>query len=175
MTMDCCRTYHSWKVTHERISSDITLTLGLAVGMMNPDDVRPILKNFHGKNIPEQWAQWENAMNEQHRLQWEQERQSTSKRNLRTLLSGAPQEEGPPPTQLDAMRKQMREAFAAEHEQMRQQQDEMMKREMEEQKAKMKEMKMTVWDLMTQVSSVSLIFCFIYALHLFVERDDGER
>ncbi|ORY98768.1 HAD-like domain-containing protein [Syncephalastrum racemosum] len=124
-----------------------------AVGMMNPDDVRPILKNFHGKDIPQQWAQWEKAMNEQHRLQWEQERKSTSKRNLRTLLSGAPQEEGPPPTQLDAMRKQMREAFAAEHEQMRQQQDEMMKREMEEQKAKMKEMKMTVWDLMTQVSS----------------------
>ncbi|KAI9254626.1 HAD-like domain-containing protein [Phascolomyces articulosus] len=128
-----------------------------AIALFNVPDVRPVLKSMEGGYLPEKWAEWEKKFNDQHRLQWEQEQQSKP-RNLGSLLGsggGANQnpEQGPPPTQLEQMRKQIRETFSAEHAQMRQQQDEMMKKEMEAQKEKMKEMKMTVWDLMTQVSS----------------------
>lgn len=99
-------------------------------------------------------------MKELHIKQWEEEQKNKpKKRNLGSLLSsGAGQPEGPPPTYLEQMRKHVREAFAAEQDQMKRQQEEM-KREIEEQKAKMKEMKMTVWDLMTQATSVSVRVC----------------
>ncbi|KAI9496814.1 HAD-like domain-containing protein [Zychaea mexicana] len=127
------------------------------VALFNVPDVRPVLKAMEGGHLPEKWAEWEKKYNDQHRLQWEQEKTSKP-RNLGSLLTGGgaagqEQEQGPPPTQLEQLRKQMREGFSAEHGQMRQQQDEMMKKEMEAQKEKMKDMKMTVWDLMTQVSS----------------------
>lgn len=128
--------------------------------MTNPDDVRPVLQSFEGKSIPIEWAKREKAMKELHIKQWEEEQKNKpKKRNLGSLLSsGAGQPEGPPPTYLEQMRKHVREAFAAEQDQMKRQQEEM-KREIEEQKAKMKEMKMTVWDLMTQATSVSVRVC----------------
>ncbi|KAI7851558.1 HAD-like domain-containing protein [Circinella umbellata] len=128
------------------------------IALFNVPDVRPVLKAMEGGYLPSKWAEWEKKYNDQHRLEWEQERTSKP-RNLGSLLTGgaAPAgqdaQQGPPPTQLEQMRKQIRETFSAEHAQMRQQQDEMMKKEMEAQKEKMKDMKMTVWDLMSQVSS----------------------
>lgn len=125
---------------------------------MNPDDVRPVLQSFEGKHIPIEWARREKEMADRHRAEWEAEQAAKPvKRNLGSLFGGgaASKEQGPPPTYLEQMRKQVRTAFATEHAAMRQQQDELMKKEIEEQKQKMKEMKMTVWDLMTQVSSVS--------------------
>ena len=120
---------------------------------------------MEGGYLPQKWAEWEKKYDDQHRLEWEQER-SSKPRNLGSFLSGGGAagqdvQQGPPPTQLEQMRKQIRETFSAEHAQMRQQQDEMMKKEMEAQKEKMKEMKMTVWDLMNQVSSVSYWFFFL--------------
>jgi import inner membrane translocase subunit TIM50 len=126
------------------------------VALTNPDDIRPVLQSFGNAPIPEEWAKREAAMNEQHRLQWmaEQEKKPT-KRNLGSLLRGGGQEiEGPPPTYLEQMRRHVRETFAQEHEAMKVQQDQMLK-DMESQKEKMKDMKMTVWELMSQVSSVS--------------------
>lgn len=131
--------------------------LFLAVALTNPDDIRPVLQSFGNASIPEEWAKREADMNEQHRLQWlaEQERKPT-KRNLGTLLrgGGGQEVEGPPPTYLEQMRRHVRETFAQEHEAMKVQQDQMLK-DMESQKEKMKDMKMTVWELMSQVSSVS--------------------
>ncbi|KAI8384485.1 HAD-like domain-containing protein [Radiomyces spectabilis] len=127
-----------------------------AVALTNPEDVRPVLKSFEGKNIPIEWHKREEEMNERHRQQWyEEQAAKKTKRNLGSLFgsAAAPQVEGPPPTYLEQMRKHVRETFAAEHEQMKQQQDEMMKKEMEENMAKLKEMKLTMWDLMTQMSS----------------------
>jgi import inner membrane translocase subunit TIM50 len=128
------------------------------VALTNPTDIRPVLQSFGDSHIPEEWAKREADMNEQHRQQWLAEQQGKpSNRNLGSLLrgggaAGAP--EGPPPTYLEQMRAHVRETFAQEHEAMKVQQDQMMK-DMEMQKEKMKEMKMTVWELMSQVSSVS--------------------
>ncbi|KAI8143744.1 HAD-like domain-containing protein [Fennellomyces sp. T-0311] len=128
------------------------------VALFNVPDVRPVLKSMEGGHLPEKWAEWEKRYNDQVRLEWEQENKSKP-RNLGSFLSGGggagqhAGQQGPPPTQLEVMRKQIRESFNNEHAQQRQQQDEFMKKEMEAQKEKMKDMKMTVWDLMTQVSS----------------------
>ncbi|CAO3594240.1 unnamed protein product [Absidia cylindrospora] len=129
-----------------------------AIALTNPTDIRPVLQSFGDSHIPEEWAKREADMNEQHKQQWLAEQQGKpSKRNLGSLLrggggGGAQEPEGPPPTYLEQMRRHVRETFAQEHEQMKVQQDQMMK-DMEMQKEKMKDMKMTVWELMTQVSS----------------------
>ncbi|KAI8089748.1 HAD-like domain-containing protein [Halteromyces radiatus] len=127
-----------------------------AVALTNPEDIRPVLKSFGDSSIPEEWAKREAAMNEQHRQQWLAEQKSKpAQRNLGSLLrggGGATESQGPPPTYLEQMRQHVRQTFAQEHEQMKVQQDQMMK-DMEMQKEKMKEMKMTVWELMAQVSS----------------------
>ncbi|KAF7721303.1 mitochondrial inner membrane protein required for protein import [Apophysomyces ossiformis] len=122
-----------------------------AIAFLQPDDIRPVLARFKGENIPEEWARQEQEMNRQHILQWENEQAAKKqKRNLGTLFG--PKEEKPPLLPLDQMRKQAREAYAAEHEQMVKQ-ERMIQKEIEEQKRKMGEMKLTVWDMMTQLST----------------------
>ncbi|KAG0181677.1 mitochondrial inner membrane protein required for protein import [Apophysomyces sp. BC1034] len=122
-----------------------------AIAFLQPDDVRPVLKHFKGKSIPEEWARQEQAMNRQHIKQWEEEHAAMKhKRNLGTLFG--PKQEKPPLLPLEQMRKQAREAYAAEHEQMVKQ-ERMIQKEIEEQKKKMGEMKLTVWDMMTQLST----------------------
>ena len=115
---------------------------------------------MQGGYLPEKWAEWEKNYTTQFRLLHENEKKNKP-RNLGSLLTGGgagpAAEQGPPLTIIEQMRKQFRDTFNAEHAQVRQQHDEFMKKEMEAQKEKMKEMKMTVWDLMTQVSSVSLL------------------
>ncbi|KAL0089533.1 HAD-like domain-containing protein [Phycomyces blakesleeanus] len=129
-----------------------------AIALTNPDDVRPILKSFEGKQIPIEWAKREREMEIMHRKQWEEEQASKkTKRNLGSFLGTgggvAQATEAPPPSYLDQMRKNIRETFAAEHEQMKQQQDEIMKKDIEAQKEQMRAMKLTVWDLMTKAST----------------------
>ncbi|KAI7865598.1 HAD-like domain-containing protein [Spinellus fusiger] len=126
-----------------------------AIALTNPDDVRSILKSFD-EDIPKEWARREQEMEAIHIKQWQEEQAAKKKKpNLGSLLGGGgasasqPQEEAPP-TYLEQMRKQIRETFAAEHEQMKQQQDELLKKDIEAQKEQMREMKLTVWDLMTR-------------------------
>lgn len=130
--------------------------------MTTPDDIRPVLKSFEGKNIPIEWAKREEEMNKMHRLQWEQEQaKKKTSRNLGSLLGGGSQAavEGPPPTYLEQMRKHVRETFASEFEQQKKTQEEFMAQENEKQMQMLKDMKMSVWELMTQAASVS-IFVF---------------
>ncbi|KAI8344008.1 HAD-like domain-containing protein [Chlamydoabsidia padenii] len=123
-----------------------------AIVLTNPPDIRPVLESFGDSHIPGEWAKRESDMNGQLRQQWLVEQQSKPlMRNLGSLLRG-----GPPPTYLEQMRQHIRKTFAQEHEAMKVQQDQMMK-DMEMQKKIMKEMKMTVCELMFQVSSVSMI------------------
>ncbi|KAI9312260.1 HAD-like domain-containing protein [Dichotomocladium elegans] len=141
-----------------------------AVAIYNVPDVRPVIGQFGGEDVPAKFAKWEEAMKEQHRLQWEAEQKEKPKlRNLGSILgSGSAsaaagqhpqdhQQQGPPPTPLDMARQQYRRAFAEEHMQARAQHEEAIKKDMEAQKAKLKEMKMTVWELMAQASTVR--FC----------------
>ncbi|KAI8066568.1 HAD-like domain-containing protein [Gongronella butleri] len=126
-----------------------------AIALTNPSDTRMVLKSFEGKSIPEEWAKREAEMNEMHKQQWLAEQEGKSgKRNLGSLLRGgaAGATEGPPPTYLEQMRKHVRQTFAQEQEQMKQQQELMMK-DYEMQMEKMKDMKMTVWELMSQAAS----------------------
>jgi len=128
-----------------------------AVALTNVEDVRPVLASFGTKHIPSEWADREEQMNAIARKKWEEEQSSTkAKRNLGSLFgsSQATQANNEPPlTYLEQMRKHVRETFNAEHEQMQKQQDELMKKEIEAQKQQMKEMKMTVWEMMGQISS----------------------
>lgn len=133
-----------------------------AIAIHNPPDVRPVLKQFGSNNdIPGDWAKYEAKMVELHQQQWYEEQKGNKHggRNLGSLLRGGgndpnqPDHQGPPPTFLEQMRKHFRDTFTQEQENIKLQQDQMMK-EMELQKEKMKEMKMTVWELMAQATSV---------------------
>jgi mitochondrial import inner membrane translocase subunit TIM50 len=129
----------------------------LAVALTNVEDVRPVLASFGDKHIPAEWAQREEQMKAIARQKWEEEHKgSKTKRNLGSLFgssNAAPADDQPPPTYLEQMRKHVRETFNSEHEQMQKQQDELMKKEIEAQKQQMKEMKMTVWEMVGQISS----------------------
>ncbi|KAI9288858.1 HAD-like domain-containing protein [Umbelopsis sp. AD052] len=130
-----------------------------AIALTNVEDVRPVLASFSGTHIPAEWAAREEQMNAIARQKWEEEQKTTKvKRNLGNLFGSgggavAQTENQPPLTYLEQMRKHVRETFNSEHEQMQKQQDEMMKKEIEAQKQQMKEMKMTVWEMMGQISS----------------------
>lgn len=94
-------------------------------------------------------------MNDMIRKQWEEEQaQRRSKRSLTSLLSHNTEEQGPPPSFLDQARKQYREQFANEHDDMKKMAEAQLKQSVEEQQRQMKEMKMTVWQLMSTVSQV---------------------
>lgn len=162
MTMVLWNTSHSLKVIIfaldiAKIANNIYLLALLAVALTNVEDVRPVLASFGDKHIPVEWAQREEQMKAIARQKWEEENQSSKpKRNLGSLFgssTAAPADDQPPATYLEQMRKHVRETFNSEHEQMQKQQDELMKKEIEAQKQQMKEMKMTVWEMMGQLSS----------------------
>ncbi|RUS16868.1 HAD-like domain-containing protein [Endogone sp. FLAS-F59071] len=124
-----------------------------AIALTNVEDVRPVLKSFSDTDIPKEWAHREKLMNDMIRKQWEEEQaQRRSKRSLMSLLSHTTEEQGPPPSFLDQARKQYREQFANEHDDMKKMAEEQLKQSVEEQQRQMREMKMTVWQLMSTVS-----------------------
>ncbi|RUS24634.1 HAD-like domain-containing protein, partial [Jimgerdemannia flammicorona] len=128
---------------------------GGSIALTNVEDIRPVLQSFSGRDIPHEWALRERIMNESIKKQWEEEHaQRKHKKGLASLLGhGSPAEEqGPPPSYLDQVRRQYREQFANEHDEMRKAAEEQMKNNLEEQQRQMKEMRLTVWQLLTNVS-----------------------
>ncbi|KAI8986604.1 HAD-like domain-containing protein [Pilobolus umbonatus] len=125
----------------------------IAIG--DVQDVRPLLKSYEGKDIPKERARLEAEFQKKRKLEWEKKKSS---RNLGNLLSKSNHEgEGPPPTMLDQIRKQSRETFAHEFAA----QKEAVEMDYEQQKNMLKEMKMPVWELMMQASSVSTMKCHL--------------
>ncbi|KAL1914902.1 uncharacterized protein VTP21DRAFT_7818 [Calcarisporiella thermophila] len=128
-----------------------------ALALTGIQDVRPTLKSFENTDIPIEYARRERLWDEKLRREWEEEKKKRSeKRGLGSLLGGlsghsaGEQEERPPESYLQMLRRQHRETFAREHEQMQAAVEEEWRQQREQQEKQMKEMKLTAWQLMTQ-------------------------
>ncbi|KAK9710767.1 mitochondrial inner membrane protein required for protein import [Basidiobolus ranarum] len=116
--------------------------------LMDIPDVRPVCQNYYGKDIPTEFANWEQQMKDQIRLQWE-EQNKNKRRGLASLFGGGTQEKMPV-WFLEEQRKQLHETFAHEHDALQEAAKEQLKLIQEEQTKQTKEMKLTVWQLLTQ-------------------------
>ncbi|KAK9763365.1 mitochondrial inner membrane protein required for protein import [Basidiobolus ranarum] len=117
--------------------------------LMDIPDVRPVCQNYYGKDIPEEFSEWEKQMKEQIRLQWVEQNQN-KKKGLASLLGGGGQHEQGPVWYLEEQRKQLHQTFSQEHGAMQEAAKEQLKMIQEEQAKQVQDMKLTVWQLVTQ-------------------------
>ena len=127
--------------------------------MSGAHDVRPVLRSYQGRDIPEAWAEYQTRLREE----WEQKRRASVAANkpsgLQGLLSslfggGTRVASVPDANPIDALQRQardMREQFFKEQESMKEQmeqQKKMEEAEMEKQLAAMKAKKLSLWEFM---------------------------
>ncbi|KAJ1918580.1 mitochondrial inner membrane protein required for protein import [Mycoemilia scoparia] len=117
--------------------------------MMEPKDVRPWLKVYQGKDLPEEFAKWEDSVRAKLRKDWE-EKQAKKRRGITGWLIGnnIKENEQPPELQMDYMRRMMRENFKIQHKKMLEMAEKERKQLQEEADEMMKDM--TIWKLMTE-------------------------
>ncbi|CAG8578156.1 226_t:CDS:10 [Ambispora gerdemannii] len=126
--------------------------------LLDIQDVRPVLVQFKGKDIPKAYAQWEKEWKEKRRLEWEEIKQP--KKGLASWasflggVSGHVQEQYIPQYQLlDHNRKLMRQEFMQNYRTLKEQAPEiqrLMREEQEYFEKQLKESKTTIWQLITQ-------------------------
>ncbi|KAG0322522.1 mitochondrial inner membrane protein required for protein import [Dissophora globulifera] len=113
------------------------------------DDVRIPLAKFRGKNIPVEFAKWEEDLKEQMRLQWEEEQKSKKGKGFGIFRVGGQQQEQPPVPMFEMQRQQFQEHFMRTHKAVEEEAAENLKRQ-KELESKLKSMKISVWDIMTK-------------------------
>ncbi|CAG8698742.1 12450_t:CDS:2, partial [Ambispora leptoticha] len=126
--------------------------------LLDIQDVRPVLAQFKGKDIPKAYAQWEKEWKEKRRLEWDEIKQP--KKGLASWasflggMSGHVQEQYIPQYQLlDHNRKLMRQEFMENYRTLKEQAPEiqrLMREEQEYLEKQFKESKTTIWQLITQ-------------------------
>ncbi|RHZ51273.1 hypothetical protein Glove_481g20 [Diversispora epigaea] len=122
------------------------------------DDVRPILKQFQGKDVPKAYAEWEEQWKKQRQMEYEKVK--NEKKGLASFVSafGVGSSQEIPPYQQALLHRQMAHDGLLQHyKSIKEQSPELqraMKQDMdnyEKQIAeRMKEQKMTLWQLATQ-------------------------
>ncbi|KAG0251274.1 mitochondrial inner membrane protein required for protein import [Mortierella polycephala] len=113
------------------------------------EDVRGPLSKFRGKNIPVEFAKWEEELKEQMRLQWEEEQKSKKGKGFGMFRVGAQQQEQAPVPLFEIQRQQFQEHFKRTHKAVEEEAAENLKKQ-KELESKLKSMKISVWDIMTK-------------------------
>ncbi|KAF9513795.1 hypothetical protein BS47DRAFT_1317257 [Hydnum rufescens UP504] len=129
-----------------------------SIAIHRPDDVRPILKAYAGKDIPVEYAQKEAEIKRKHIEEWEKKGGSKSVLGTVTLTSlfgkatptpGQPLRGGPPPTYLEQKRAEAQAFYKAEQEFFKSQEPQMLKYIEEEKEKQAKEMTGTLFGMLT--------------------------
>ncbi|KAF9360892.1 mitochondrial inner membrane protein required for protein import [Mortierella sp. NVP85] len=113
------------------------------------EDVRAPLAKFRGKNIPVEFAKWEEELKEQMRLQWEEEQKNKKGKGLGVFRLGGQQQEQPPMPLFEMQRQQFQEHFKRTHKAVEEEAAQNLKKQ-KELESKLKNMKISVWDIMTK-------------------------
>ncbi|KAF9433822.1 mitochondrial inner membrane protein required for protein import [Entomortierella beljakovae] len=113
------------------------------------DDVRGPLEKFRGKNIPVEFAKWEEELKEQMRIQWEEEQKSKKGKGFGMFRVGGGQQEQPPVPLFEVQRQQFQEHFVRTHKAVEEEAAQNLKKQ-KELESKLKNMKISVWDIMTK-------------------------
>ncbi|KAF9968345.1 mitochondrial inner membrane protein required for protein import [Mortierella alpina] len=113
------------------------------------EDVRGPLAKFRGKNIPVEFAKWEEELKEQMRLQWEEDQKSKKGKGFGIFRVGGGQQEQAPVPMFEVQRQQFQEHFKRTHKAVEEEAAENLKKQ-KELESKLKQMKISVWDIMTK-------------------------
>lgn len=135
--------------------------------MTEVEDVRAPLAKFRGKNIPIEFAKWEEDLKEQMRLQWEEEQKNKKGKGFGIFKMGGQQQEQPPVPLFELQRQQLQENFKRTHKAIEEEAAENLKKH-KELEAKLKEMKVSVWDIVTKVWT-ACIYCLLSTHDCFAE------
>ncbi|KAF8984689.1 mitochondrial inner membrane protein required for protein import, partial [Entomortierella lignicola] len=119
-----------------------------AIVLNNVEDVRGPLAMFRGKNIPVEFAKWEEELKEKMRIQWEEEQKSKKGKGLGMFRRGQQQDEPPVPLHV-AQRQQFQEYFLRTRQAIEEDAAENLKKQ-KELESKLKSMKISIWDVMTK-------------------------
>ncbi|KAF9392115.1 mitochondrial inner membrane protein required for protein import [Podila verticillata] len=119
------------------------------IALTEVEDVRAPLAKFRGKNIPIEFAKWEEDLKEQMRLQWEEEQKNKKGKGFGIFKMGGQQQEQPPVPLFELQRQQLQENFKRTHKAIEEEAAENLKKH-KELEAKLKEMKVSVWDIVTK-------------------------
>jgi len=120
-----------------------------SIGILQPPDVRPILKAYEGKNIPLEYARKEAEIKAKHIEEWEKERKGKGGAVTGFTLSGlfggparpAASHVGPPPTYLEQKREEAQHLYRQEQEYLKANEAEFKRLRDEDIERQMKEMK----------------------------------
>lgn len=123
----------------------------LALALTEVEDVRGPLAKFRGKNIPLEFAKWEEELKEQMRLQWEEEQKSKKGKGFGAFRLSGQQQEQPPVPFFEVQRQQFQEHFRRTHKAVEEEAAQNLKKQ-KELESKLKSMKISVWDIMTKVT-----------------------
>ncbi|KAJ1679093.1 mitochondrial inner membrane protein required for protein import [Spiromyces aspiralis] len=116
--------------------------------LMSPEDVRPWLNLYRNKDLPTEFAKWEDSVRQKLRQEWE-EQQARKRRGIVSWLLGSDKEaEQPPEMQVDQIRRQMRENYRIQHKQIVEM-AEKERQEIEEQNKKLWK-EMTLWKMIKE-------------------------
>ncbi|KAF9177971.1 mitochondrial inner membrane protein required for protein import [Haplosporangium sp. Z 767] len=113
------------------------------------EDVRGPLNKFRGKNIPVEFAKWEEEVKEQMRLKWEEEQKNKKGKGFGMFRVGAQQQEQAPVPMFEIQRQQFQEHFKRTHKAVEEEAAENLRKQ-KEMESKLKSMKISVWDIMTK-------------------------
>ncbi|KAF9913755.1 mitochondrial inner membrane protein required for protein import [Lobosporangium transversale] len=119
------------------------------IALTEVEDVRGPLAKFRGKNIPVEFAKWEEELKEQMRLQWEEEQKNKKGKGLGIFRLGSQQQEQPPVPLFEQQRQQFQEHFKRTHKVVEEEAAQNLKKQ-KELESKLKSMKISVWDIMTK-------------------------
>ncbi|KAF9921953.1 mitochondrial inner membrane protein required for protein import, partial [Modicella reniformis] len=113
------------------------------------EDVRDPLAKFRGKNIPVEFAKWEEELKEQMRLQWEEEHKNKKGKGFGMFRVGGQQQEQPPVPFFEVQRQQFQEHFKRTHKAVEEEAAQNLKKQ-KELEEKIKQMRVSVWDILTK-------------------------
>jgi import inner membrane translocase subunit TIM50 len=127
----------------------------IAIAETRPSDVRPILKQYQGKDIPKAFAASEQAALEQYQREWLEEQKKKSRGLNKWLgvgkVSGM-SEEMPTELPYQRHRRLRRQLFEQQHEEEDRRFREQAKKAMQEQLEHFKKSNISILDYMTKVS-----------------------
>jgi len=135
----------------------VELTGFPAIGIFKPDDIRPILKAYEGKDIPIEYAKKEAEAKARHIEQWKSKNKALPASGLRSAFglsqpSPIQTRGGPPPTYLEQKRAEAQMQYREEQKYIRENKEHLEKLLKQEQDAIAAQVPSNLWEAIDQIT-----------------------
>ncbi|CAG8613800.1 19457_t:CDS:2 [Racocetra fulgida] len=129
---------------------------GIGLLLSDVQDIRPVVKEFKGKNVPEFYLEWEEQWKKKHQMEWEKAKpKKEGLARFVSLIGGSQQEQIMPQYQQALLHRQMVHNELIEHYKSVKDKGPELQRAIDDYEKKfqesMKKQKITHWDLLTKL------------------------